>query len=184
MVKIGWEVLGMIIYGGLTTILFIIASIFAHKRLHAGLHELNQSNNNNNNNNDYDSDSDSTCMDNIRTESYILNVIQIHKRRQLSRHSMLYWSKNNKTDLCYKIKEYFKEMWRNRSIYSPSIQHAWDVATDISILIKWGHQSFYSKTKIHHLDTTSLFFTSLFIQISYRLVSAWAVYKAGVPFKR
>eukprot|EP01083_Nonionella_stella_P099279 279133_1 len=109
-------------------------------------------------------------------------IKHIHLQRQRSRHSLAHLAKAKRT--CGRVTiEYFKEMLRNRSIYSPSLQHTWDVATDISVLLKWGKHAFQG-TDMDHIDFVPLFWTSLFVQVGYRLVSGYAVYKSERSFKK
>lgn len=73
--------------------------------------------------------------------------------------------------------DYCKEMYHNREIYFPSVQHCWDVATDISVLIKWGIAA-YTDEKLANIDFMMLFWTSMIVQMGYRVVSAIALYKS------
>eukprot|EP01083_Nonionella_stella_P008284 23835_1 len=78
------------------------------------------------------------------------------------------------------IKEFFKTVWKMRSIYAAVLIHFYDTATDIGVMVDWWllAQDEASGVNYESVDMTNLFWASVAFLVLYRIISVIMIMKS------
>ena len=92
--------------------------------------------------------------------------------------------------LIQNIIPWFMLIWNMKTLYLTSLIHIYDIATDIGILIEWGHLSYLQFNKsdnmidVGNLNMFELFIWSVIAFLLYRIISAFLIFKYTKSYYR